>query len=132
VSRILSVANPGSLQVRLHQVSAQITSINGAPPAANPALAESFASNMNVRIFVANHPLRVLYDGALTALLTGPQATSDRPIISRLAPNSPVWMAPSVTLVYEVTILTTAGNDLQGIVPVVSFNVFAEQTANNP
>ena len=34
--------------------------------------------------------------------------------------------------VYEVTMLPGAGNDLQGIRPVVSFNVYAEQTAHNP
>jgi len=42
----------------------------------------------------------------------------------------PVW--PGVLLVYEVTMNINAGNDLQGMRPVVSFNVFAEQTANNP
>lgn len=56
VARNLSVRNPGSLQVRLHQVSAEITSINGAPPTANPALAASFAAKMHVKIYVAGHP----------------------------------------------------------------------------
>jgi len=132
VSRSLSVRNPGSLQVRLHQVSAEITSINGAPPAATPILAASFAGNMNVRIFVLGQPANVLYNGPLAPLLTGPQPATYKPVISPLAPGAPPWMAPGVGLVYEVTMNINAGNDLQGIVPVVSFNVFAEQTRNNP
>lgn len=131
VSRNLSVRNPGSLQVRLHQVSAEITSINGLPPAANPALAASFAGNMRVKISVASHPHLVLYDGLLAALLTGPRVCVHKPVISPLAAGLPFWRAPGVGLIYEVTMLSSAGNDLQGIRPVVSFNVFAEQTRNN-
>jgi len=128
-SRNLDVRNMGSLEVRLHQVSAQITSVNGSPPEQMPALAASFANNMNVKIYVAGHPnAKVLYHGSLAALLAGPQGCLYRPLI---APNLGPW-PPMVQLVYEVTMNLSAGNDLQGIVPIVSFHVFAEQTANNP
>jgi len=128
VSRELAVLNTGSLQVRLDQVSAEITSINGVSPGVNPALATSFADNMNVKIYVAGHPDDVLYNGPLATLLFGPQSCLHQPLI---APWTGRW--PSMLgLVYEVTMLTSAGNDLQGIVPVVSFSVYAEQTVNNP
>jgi len=124
VSRNLSVRNMGSLQVRINRVSAQIVSINGdAPPL---ALAASFAGNMNVKIFVIGQRDRVLYNGSLATLLT-PQTTVHRPVI---APRTGLW-PPSLGLIYEVTMSRDAGNDLQGIRPIVSFSVYAEQTANN-
>lgn len=128
VSRNLDVRNLGSLQVRLHQVSAEITSINGNPPSANPDLATYFAANMNVKIYVAGQPDSVLYNGSLATLLAGPQASVHKPVI---APWTGLW-PPMVHLIYEVTMDIDAGNDLQGIVPLVSFSVFAEQVRNNP
>ncbi len=78
---------------------------------------------------VAGHPsTKVLYNGSLATLLTGPQACVHKPVIN---PWTGPW-PPMVQLVYEVTMNINAGNDLQGIVPVVSFSVFAEQTAHNP
>jgi predicted ribosomally synthesized peptide with SipW-like signal peptide len=135
VARNLDVRNLGSLQVRLNQVSAAIYSINGQPPTANPALAASFAGNMNVKIYVAGQfvsgqPSKVLYNGSLATLLTGPQTCIHKPLIAPWT-GPPNW-PPMVQLVYEVTMDIDAGNDLQGIVPVVSFSVFAEQTKNNP
>jgi len=125
VVRNLDVRNLGSLQVRINRVSAQIVSINGvAPPS---ALATSFANNMNVEIFVAGHPGKVLYEGSLAKLLA-PQTTVHKPVIAPLVVGG--W-PPMVQLAYEVTMSSTAGNDLQGIVPIVSFSVYAEQTANN-
>jgi predicted ribosomally synthesized peptide with SipW-like signal peptide len=128
VTRILDVRNAGSLEVRLHQVSAEITSINGQPPATNQALADYFAGNMNVRIYVRDTVAGVLqyvdlFNGPLDTLLT-PQPALHRPIFSPTGSIRPVY--------YEVTMLSSAGNDLQGIRPVVSFSVFAEQTRNNP
>jgi predicted ribosomally synthesized peptide with SipW-like signal peptide len=137
VSRSLEVRNLGSLEVRLNQVSAAIYSINGQPPTANPALAASFAGNMNVKIYVAgHHTAKVLYDGSLATLLTGPRTCVYKPLIAPwvgIFPPAPggAW-PPMAHLVYEVTMDIDAGNDLQGIVPVVSFSVFAEQTKNNP
>jgi len=128
VIRNLAVMNTGSLEVRLHKVSAQIESINGKLPTDEPVLSTSFANNMNVKIYVAGQPNWILYDGPLARLLT-PQTAIFKPVISRLVP--PHW-PPMVQLIYEVTMLSTAGNDLQGIVPIVSFSVYAEQTANNP
>lgn len=133
VTRILDVRNAGSLEVRLHQVSAEITSINGiqaSDPLYPSALATSFANRMRVRIYVFDIPpggglpqAMVMYDGLLAALLT-PQPAVHKPIFS---------IGGGIRqLFYEVTMLTSAGNDLQGIVPVVSFSIFAEQTKNNP
>lgn len=128
-TRNLDVRNMGSLEVRLDQVSAQITSINGSPPEAFPGMAASWASKMKVKIYVAGFPqTKILYNGPLAVLLTGPQACIHQPVIS---PNIGLW-PPMVQLVYEVSMDISAGNDLQGIVPIVSFSVFAEQTANNP
>lgn len=131
-ARNLDVRNLGSLQVRLDRVSAEITSINGAPPAPEDPLAAYFAGNMNVKIYVAGQfvngqPSKVLYNGSLATLISGPQACVHKPLI---APFTGLW-PPMVQLVYEVTMDLDAGNDLQGIVPVVSFSVFAEQTKNN-
>lgn len=124
--RNLDVRNMGSLQVRINRVSAEITSINGADP--QPPLSESFAANMHVKIYVAGHPqTKILYEGSLANLLTIRDCIH-KPVI---APFTNLW-PPMVQLVYEVTMLPQAGNDLQGIVPVVSFNVYAEQTKNNP
>lgn len=129
VSRNLDVRNLGSLRVRLNQVSAAITSINGEDPAENQSLADYFADNMNVKIYVAGHPTsKVLFNGSLTTLLAGPLDCDYKPAI---APYTGLW-PPMVQLVYKVTMDSDAGNDLQGIVPVVSFYVHAEQTKNNP
>ena len=128
VIRNLAVMNTGSLEVRLHKVSAQIESINGEIPTDAPVLSASFARNMNVKIFVAGHPVdRVLYNGSLATLLNS-RTTVHQPVI---APFTGLW-PPVLQLVYEVTMSSTAGNDLQGIRPIVSFSVYAEQTANNP
>jgi predicted ribosomally synthesized peptide with SipW-like signal peptide len=129
VTRNLEVRNIGTLQVRLHQVSAAIYSINGLPPDLNPALAAAFAANMNVKVRMAANPLQVLYNGSLAALLTGPQACIFEPVIAPWIP--PAW-PPMQQLAFEVTMSTAAGNILQGVVPVVEFFVHAEQTANNP
>lgn len=124
--RNLDVRNMGSLQVRINRVSAEITSINGEAP--QPPLSESFAANMHVKIYVAGHPqTKVLYNGSLADLLTI-QNCIHKPVI---APFTNLW-PPMVQLVYEVTMLSSAGNDLQGIVPIVKFNVYVEQTKNNP
>jgi predicted ribosomally synthesized peptide with SipW-like signal peptide len=128
VSRNLSVFNQGSLQVRLHRVSAEITSINGDLPANNPALAASFANNMHVKIFEVGVTPGVLYEGSLAALLDGEYCVH-RPVIPAITPPFP---PPTSHLLFEVTMLTSAGNDLQGIRPVVSFSVHAVQTKNNP
>lgn len=130
VSRLLIVRNMGSLRVRLHGVSAEITAITGLPSGADPALvAESFAENMDVKIYVSGQPTQVLYDGPLSDLVSAPQPAVHRPVIARW--NPPAWPSTAV-LCYEVTMDIGAGNDLQGIRPVVSFNVHAEQTRNNP
>jgi predicted ribosomally synthesized peptide with SipW-like signal peptide len=131
VTRILDVRNAGSLEVRLHQVSAEITSVNGvsvSDPSYPSALATSFANKMNVRIHMMDMVGGTLqnvnlFNGSLAELLT-PQPTLHRPIFSPTGSIRPVF--------YEVTMLSSAGNDLQGIAPVVSFSVFAEQTKNNP
>jgi len=125
-NRNLDVRNMGSLQVRINRVSAQITSINGVAP--QPPLSESFAANMHVKIYVAGHPqTKILYNGSLANLLTI-QDCIHKPVIAPFTGLYP----PMVQLVYEVTMLSQAGNDLQGIVPIVNFSVYAEQTKNNP
>lgn len=129
VTRNLEVRNVGTLQVRLHQVSAAISSINGLPPALNPAIAAAFAANMNVVVRMAANPLQVLYNGPLATLLTGPQTCIYKPVISQWTP--PAW-PPMQQLLFEVSMSTSAGNILQGVVPVVEFFVHAEQTVNNP
>jgi predicted ribosomally synthesized peptide with SipW-like signal peptide len=131
VTRVLDVRNAGSLEVRLHRVSAAITSINGisvSDPNYPSALATAFANKMNVRIhmmdIVGGTLQNVnLFNGSLATLLT-PQPTSHRPIFSPTGSIRPVY--------YEVYMDINAGNNLQGIRPVVSFSVFAEQTKNNP
>ena len=129
VTRSLEVRNVGTLQVRLHQVSAAISSINGLPPALNPALAAAFAANMDVKVRMLVDPSQVLYDGPLATLLTGPQTCIFKPVISQWTP--PAW-PPTQQLAFQVSMSTAAGNILQGVVPVVEFFVHAEQTANNP
>jgi len=52
VTRNLEVRNIGTLQVRLNQVSAAIYSINGLPPALNPALAAGFLVGFVILIFL--------------------------------------------------------------------------------
>ncbi len=97
VIRLLDVRNMGSLQVRLHQVSAEITSINGQPPMALPLLATSFANNMNVLIHVNGFPGMVLYNGPLAGLLAGPVACVFSPVISPWVPPGfpPVMHLPT-------------------------------------
>jgi hypothetical protein len=84
---------------------------------------------MHVEIHVAGHDeQKELFDGTLYELLTIQEA-DHKPLI---APHIPPPGPPHIALVHRVTMMTTAGNELQGIAPVVSFKVFAEQTANNP
>ena len=124
--RNLDVRNMGSLQVRINRVSAQITSINGVAP--QPPLSTSFAENMYVKIYVAGFPnTKILYEGSLANLLTI-QDCIHKPVIAPFTGLYP----PMVQLVYQVTMIPEAGNDLQGIVPIVNFSVYAEQTKNNP
>lgn len=132
VTRQLDVRNIGTLQVRLNELKADISSINGADPASSPeltALANSFAQNMNVKVYVAGHEDDMLmYNGTLADLLTTKTCIT-KPPIQALRPGQ----HPSVMqLCFKVTMSESAGNDLQGIRPVVSFWVGAEQTKNNP
>lgn len=124
-SRQLEVRNMGSLRVRLNQVGAEITSINGQEPSVLPALSASFAANMHVRIYTS--AAKVLYNGTLADLIGGVLCSNPPELLPSVGS-----FHPHTTLIYEVTMSEDAGNDMQGIKPVVSFWVGAEQTANNP
>lgn len=124
-TRQLEVRNMGSLEVRLHQLGAEITSLNGADPSTLPALAASFAENMFVRIYKSQN--EILYNGTLADLLLTQPCSFKPKILPSIGGQH-----PRITLNFEVTMSESSGNDLQGIKPVVSFWVGAEQTKNNP
>lgn len=127
VTRSYDVINTGTLRARLRYLCAEVTSLNGifaGDPAFDSALAYSFTDKMHVKVYVSGQPDWVLYEGDLTTLLSEQVAGYTIEL-----PASPHAKAH---LIFTVTMKETAGNDLQGIRPVVSFRIKAEQAINNP
>ncbi|MEW6426109.1 MAG: SipW-dependent-type signal peptide-containing protein [Bacillota bacterium] len=116
-TRQLIVYNTGTLNVQLKGVSAALSGID------DPATAQEWAENMKVKIYVSNGG-EVLYDGTMAALLAG-EAPFDHAVFIGAQPG--VMPPPNVHLSFEVTMDLAAGNNLQGLTPVLSFSVHAQQ-----
>lgn len=115
-TRQLIIKNDGTLHFRIRGLSAALTGIS------DPAIATQFAGEMNVKIYVSNDANSVLYNGSLATLLTGEQTV--------LHPPGPfIGVGANEHLSFQVTMTDTGypQNNLQGITPLVAFNVFVEQ-----
>lgn len=116
-TRQLIVTNTGTIHFRVRGFEAVLTGIG------DPAVADEFADEMNVKIYVSNDPSIVLYNGSLAALLTGEQVINPESI----RPFVGAQPSANLHLSFSVKMHEDAGNNLQGVLPLVSFNVFAEQ-----
>lgn len=118
-TRQLVVYNEGSLHVRLSGLSAVVTGISA------PTLVSAWAEKMNAKVYVSNDPSQVMYDGTLAGLLGGAQPTLAQPFIG-------AQDGANLHLSFEVEMDESAGNNLQGLTPMVEFYVYAVQASAVP
>lgn len=115
--RQLDVFNTGTLDSRIKGFSASMTGI------ADPSKAAKFADALNVEISVSNNQQATLFSGTLAQLLSGEQ-----PVVPALLNATYASPGSFVHLSYKVTLdLNRADNDLQGVNPVVNFDLYVEQ-----
>ena len=122
-SRYLNLQNTGSLAAKISKVTANITNST----ALSATEYDEFSQMMNVQILYKwdTAQEKVLYDGPLAGLLNG---WVDIP-----AADIPVLASGCLSEVLKFTcsLDIEAGNDIQGISPVVDFSIYAEQYKNN-
>lgn len=124
LSRQLNVANAGTLPFEISGFSATLNENE-----LGVSIAQEFSDNMEIKILISGPPdpngypsLYTLYDSSLTNLLN-----SEQPVDQALRAYTYLWPGANFPLTFCVKMKETAGNNLQGIVPLVDFKIYVEQ-----
>lgn len=119
--RTLVLFNQSSMKVRVTRVSAAIES--GLAPDTDAY--NEFINKLNVKIY--KNSSTVLYNGPLAGLLGSGSAAGGGITMEPL--NIMYPSASIVSLIYQCSLDTSAGNALQGAQPKISFSVTVQQDA---